>query len=1115
MAIYHCSVSVLARADGKSAVAAAAYRAGERLEDHRLGQAFDYRAKGGITFCEILLPKGAPERFQKREILWNEAEGSEVRRNARTARECRIALPHELTSDERIELAREFADALSERYRVAVDMAVHAPDDGGDDRNWHAHLLFTTREIDESGFGAKTRRLDDRRQGEIEIRHIRALWREHANRALDRAGLEVRLDERSYEERGLDITPTVHLGPFVEGLERQGTETRLGDLNREAAADWANRIVEQITRTRAVFDDRDIAIALDRQGLDPGLRHQVLTEADGVLPLFDRETGAALGRYTLASIRAQETRILERAEAMAGRAGQGLSARRVRHTVENAGLDPEQEAALAHAASAGGIALIEGRAGTGKTYTLNAIRTAYQKEGYRVIGLAPTNSVASDLTVAGFGEARTVHSLLWHADQARETGIPRPEAAVDRRSVLIVDEAAMLDSGILDRLTGLAQAAGAKLILVGDDRQLASVERGGMFGTLCERLGAAELTTVRRQRQGWQREASEAFARGDFEAGIKAYADHGFVHWSRSETEAKDALVAQWTKDTQASRGRRFVFAYTNREVDELNRALQEVEIGRGRVDKVTAVRTDRGEILLGEGDRIQMRGTDKPRGLVNGALGTVTGIEALSGGHHRIAVAFDDGREVTFDTAAFDRIALGYAGTIYKGQGRTLDETYLMHSRQWRDQASYVAMTRARDTTHVFVARDNAAGLGDLARQMGRLSGFGASLAYATEGENEIRRTGTAGGRNQEKPPTQKETTMTDQTDPETQRREAAAQEEQARIEALVKEAEALKEQFAKEAAEREERLRAELARIAEEQSRAIAADEARRREQALKDELARQETFGPETGRAVDRQLDELRGLSQNPARDPAAILAALRAAAERETQAETEKVAGTLREKEREKSAVPSGADLPGAASSRYNQALGACYDPRMPTFSLAKAALMETRLFGEDQRRLMQAQDRETDPARRDMLALRREIEFFDHHAQARSRIAEIGSYNVGRETDSTRANREQAAEFVARANQARETWIDRAVDRPDLYPPMHRAMEEEIARRRAERQRDGEGRNQGDVGAFKPPSQRQGQGREEAAGDVGAFKPGQAKDKGKADRTLRDHELGDD
>lgn len=249
VAIYHLSVKTISRSSGRSAVAAAAYRSGCQMVDERTGEISDYTCKRGVVHTEIMAPADAPAWIHDRAALWNAAEAAERRKDARTAREYEIALPAELSAEQRTEAARQFGQWLTERYQVAVDIAIHEPGREGDSRNHHAHILTTTRAVGPEGLRSKAEiELSDKKRGELglskgrdEIEEVRAKWAEMANKALERAQVAERIDHRSHQRRGIEAeaAPTAHLGPAATAMERRGIETDRGRLNRLVLA--ANR----------------------------------------------------------------------------------------------------------------------------------------------------------------------------------------------------------------------------------------------------------------------------------------------------------------------------------------------------------------------------------------------------------------------------------------------------------------------------------------------------------------------------------------------------------------------------------------------------------------------------------------------------------------------------------------------------------------------------------------------------------------------------------------------------------------------------------------------------------------------------------------------------------
>jgi len=241
MAIYHLSVKCMSRSRGQSATAAAAYRSAARIRDERTGEVHDYTRKGGVLHRELIVPEGAPAWARERERLWNAAEAAETRKNSTVAREFEIALPSELKAQERTRLAVDFARAIAERHRCAVDVSVHRPGRGGDTRNHHAHLFCTTRRLTAEGFKDKTRELDDAKTGEVLF--WRERWASLTNERLKERGLKERIDHRTLEAQGIERTPGVHKGPLLTALERRGIEGRvLRRLEEERAQEIRARL---------------------------------------------------------------------------------------------------------------------------------------------------------------------------------------------------------------------------------------------------------------------------------------------------------------------------------------------------------------------------------------------------------------------------------------------------------------------------------------------------------------------------------------------------------------------------------------------------------------------------------------------------------------------------------------------------------------------------------------------------------------------------------------------------------------------------------------------------------------------------------------------------------
>jgi hypothetical protein len=228
MAQFRLSSQIIGRSAGRSAVAAAAYRAGASFADERTGQLHDYSRRRGVIHAEILAPENTPAWMLDRSRLWNAVELAEKRKDAQLAREIQLSLPHELTAEQRRDLVRRFADEQFVRKGMIADIALHSPGKEGDDRNHHAHIMLTMRELAGDGFGKKAR---DWNTPDV-LQGWREAWAQEQNRTLEAHGHAARVDHRSLEAQGIDREPTQHLGQAANDMEQRGKPSRIGDENR-------------------------------------------------------------------------------------------------------------------------------------------------------------------------------------------------------------------------------------------------------------------------------------------------------------------------------------------------------------------------------------------------------------------------------------------------------------------------------------------------------------------------------------------------------------------------------------------------------------------------------------------------------------------------------------------------------------------------------------------------------------------------------------------------------------------------------------------------------------------------------------------------------------------
>jgi len=291
MSLYHLSVKAISRGDGRSAVACAAYRSGEKLTCDYYEKTQDYTKKSGVEFTNIYAPPNTNPELLDRQTLWNTVEKVERRKDAVLAREFEIAFPCELNAEQRKQLLDELCQKLVEKYGVVVDAAIHAPhtESGSDARNYHAHIMFTTRAINEHGeFSAKKYRDFSRDNGTQEVCDWREDFAGLCNKHLEQAGFDQRVDHRSYEDQNKDyLEPTTHEGPAVTAMRRRGIDTEISLNNDEI----------KLRNADAIELHEQIIKGLDQEIIVPQYINDRINELENELRLTEAEEHELLAEF--------------------------------------------------------------------------------------------------------------------------------------------------------------------------------------------------------------------------------------------------------------------------------------------------------------------------------------------------------------------------------------------------------------------------------------------------------------------------------------------------------------------------------------------------------------------------------------------------------------------------------------------------------------------------------------------------------------------------------------------------------------------------------------------------------------------------------------------------
>ena len=517
-------------------------------------------------------------------------------------------------------------------------------------------------------------------------------------------GLEGRIDHRSYEAQGIELEPQHKIGPAASRRPEQGLEAERIEDHTRIARENGDKIIanpdialDAITRQQATFTTRDLATFAFRHSDGKEQFDQVMGAVRGSPELVALgKDGRDQERFTSRDMIAVENRLERAGDKLASRAGHGVGEATRDAAIgaaEGRGLvlSDEQRDAFDHVTGDAGLAFVVGYAGSGKSAMLGVAREAWEGQGYTVRGAALSGIAAENLEGGSGIASRTIASLEHSWGQGREQLGPK--------DVLVVDEAGMIGSRQMERVLSQARDAGAKVVMVGDPEQLQAIEAGAAFRSITERHGAAEITEIRRQREGWQRDATRALATGRTGEAIHAYDGKGMVHAADTREQARGELVDGWDRARQAEPGKsRIILTHTNAEVQSLNGEARDRLRASGDLGDDVTVKADRGERQFATGDRIMFLRNERGMGVKNGTLATIERVSPEG-----MAVRLDDGRGVAFDTKDYAHVDHGYAATIHKSQGVTVDRAHVLATPGMDRHSAYVGMSRHRDDVQLY----------------------------------------------------------------------------------------------------------------------------------------------------------------------------------------------------------------------------------------------------------------------------------------------------------------------------------------------------------------------------------------------------------------------------
>ncbi|HGW4640028.1 TPA: AAA family ATPase [Acinetobacter baumannii] len=642
--------------------------------------------------------------------FWKAADKYE-RANGRVYTELEISLPRELNQEQRQELVQQFVEkTLGKNFTYSY--AIHTPLASDGEQNPHVHLMFCERKLDgidrteqqffrrynpknpELGGAGKDRYFSAR----IFVSDVRMEWANHANDYMEKLGLDARIDHRSYQAIGTEIQSQNFRADYVSHDQYSINENikNIKHQNGETIIEKPSEVLKVLTANQSVFTmrelDRFLVNHTDGEEQYLKAREAVLTcpemavlyGKDSVVLSSNELVGIEESISTLIYNANQDSRI-QKPRTLIDKLP--LNAVRV---AETRTFNPEQEKAFYTLTSTDRISLLNGSAGTGKSYVLSAVSEAYKDSDYQVYGIAlqaiTAKAIASDCDIP----SSTIASFLARYESGN--------IAINDKTVLILDEAGMVGSRDMQKLLMITEQHNAQLKLVGDSYQLNAVMAGSAFNHIQKNLdhkNIATLENIQRQKTTEMRKASEYLSKHEVDKALDIYQALGKVKACESHEVALARTIHSWSLDHSESK---LILAHSNRDVDELNRMARSVLIKQGKLPAESQkVNTYKGEIDLATGDKIVFKQNNHALNISNGETARIIGFERNAQQQIKgLMVESDRGGQIKkIDLDSYQHFKHGYANTIHSSQGMTVENAYILASENMNANLTYVALTR------------------------------------------------------------------------------------------------------------------------------------------------------------------------------------------------------------------------------------------------------------------------------------------------------------------------------------------------------------------------------------------------------------------------------------
>lgn len=688
MAIEYCRATIHSRSKGHSAVEAAAYRSATQLYDERTGSCYNYINRVNTLDIQsfVMLPKDAEEKYKDRQYLWNKVEEAETRKDSQLAKDFVIALPKELSRELQIEITKQYTDDHFVSRGLPADVSMHF-----DKENPHAHILVATRRLEQDGF-SKYKAVDMNPifggKGFVINEELGKEWKDYQNKFFESKELNIKVDQNH-------IISQMHEGrnSAEETYYLHKVNEQRAVQSKHIALNNPELFLHVLTARNTVFTRYEIESLAYKSTDTLEEYHRVVEQALNADNIVHLGTGIdGNERYTTRYAIHHEYKLDRYAKAINIRNDNAVSAWRTDLFIQQKSLSEEQVKAVKHITQTKDLAIVIGKPGTGKTYMLNTAREIWNHSGHKVYG-ATVSGIASDNLQRETGIiSRTISS--W--DMSFDSGFK-----FTKQDILVVDEAGMVNLYQMRTLMEQVKSSGAKIVLVGDPDQLNPIGAGAPLRLMSGQFGYSEMTDIRRQRVDWQRDITYNLALGDINA-VDDYKNKGNLAFYSSPERAKSELIKEYTRALNRENiSKSIIMAHRNSDILDLNimarNQLIKNEILSGNN---SIIKTNNGNLNILSGERILFTKNDRDAGVKNGNFATV-----LRASNNTIEVMLDNGNmPLSIELNKYNHISYGYAATVHKLQGVTVDKAYVYYGgKYWNKNLNLVALSRHREDIKMY----------------------------------------------------------------------------------------------------------------------------------------------------------------------------------------------------------------------------------------------------------------------------------------------------------------------------------------------------------------------------------------------------------------------------